>query len=561
MASDEQEVRRRLVAHAARLDEEVRPITAAEARATPAPVGPPTRSRVLLAVAAALVLLAGLVGLWLVRSDDAEEGYVDSVDREVDLTTGWVSIDDPFDGGSLIRLAANDTEAIAIVESEPPGGCPGEGPCATQLAAWRSLDGITWTVFDELPDEQHGDLGIETYVEGVGWTGDRWLALGARDQLPTYWEIDGEPGVDIGTTIEGRFGSLTSLSSIDGQLWFGGTASEVEPARGPGLWLADAALGSPPRAIDLSIPDESSCTGAYVISEVVAGGPGLVAVSRGCLPGVWTSSDGEEWTSVGLREKELPNGDIVVGQFSDAVSVGGEVLIVGEAFGWPAMWRLGRAGAVNEVENLPGMTADDEPPPDRGILGIEAGRHGIVAAGSVEGAQSVWASSDGTTWDLADLGPASDYAPLGFVAALGDRFIVASLAAPPSGEGSLHVWLPPGSVLDLVEYESEARPAALTWGTLVIDGDCLMIDNEGELVATVWPRGSRVVEARDGSLAVADDAGGVAALGAEVRLGGGNLSREAVRTGDFIGPADACLTTARVWMVGGVARGSAGLME
>ena len=147
--------------------------------------------------------------------------------------------------------------------------------------------------------------------------------------------------------------------------------------------------------------DEAVFGGAHVF-DVTAGGPGLVAVggfggseAQGGFVGnedsvgaVWTSVDGVSWSRV-------PHNDAVFGEveISD-VTAGGPGLV---AVGWsPEV----DAGAWTSVDGLTWSLVPRESAPhfDDGPPSVTAGGPGLVAVGQAGADAAVWTSADGFAW-------------------------------------------------------------------------------------------------------------------------------------------------------------------
>ena len=136
-----------------------------------------------------------------------------------------------------------------------------------------------------------------------------------------------------------------------------------------------------------------------VVTDVVAGGPGLVAVGARLDPGetdepvggiVWTSRDGAIWTRVGDgRTFELNEGNL------NSVAVGGPGLVAaGADIDGTVVWTSRDGTSWERVPRDPAVFAG------AGISAITAWRDGLVAMGAQipDNVPERWTSRDGRTW-------------------------------------------------------------------------------------------------------------------------------------------------------------------
>lgn len=128
------------------------------------------------------------------------------------------------------------------------------------------------------------------------------------------------------------------------------------------------------------------------VSDIIVGGPGLVAVG-GAGPGgetkhatVWTSPDGYTWTRVPYDEATFGT-DLSI----NAVTVGGPGLV---AVGGVDVWLSPDGYTWNRIPRDPAVFH----PITGDLRGVIAGGPGLVAFGESAGTSAVWTSPDGYTW-------------------------------------------------------------------------------------------------------------------------------------------------------------------
>ena len=192
------------------------------------------------------------------------------------------------------------------------------GDDSAGAAVWTSVDGYAWTRVPHDP-EVFGDAGFESdwLMESVTVGGPGLVAIGKADGATAVW------------------------TSPDGLTW------TLVPA-------AD-------------IP------GAGAMNDVVAGGPGFVAV--GGTPAVWTSEDGRNWTRVppAMFSSSKAELQAVISVGSHLVAVGAEV--------WTS---------------VDGVTWTQSEIPERGeVHSIAVTDDGLIAVGEAGGAAAVWIATEG----------------------------------------------------------------------------------------------------------------------------------------------------------------------
>ena len=172
------------------------------------------------------------------------------------------------------------------------------------------------------------------------------------------------------------------------------------------------------------------------LSDVVAGGPGYVAVGafgqgrhsdEGTVAAVWTSVDGVTW-------ERVPHDDEVFGAFgvdrfaeASAVTAGGPGLV---AVGSEGRGEAGVALAWVSADGLDWTRVELDDPRERGatdlgVHAIAATDDGLVAVGIERGgpadvpeSPAAWRSADGTDWTPITLTPQGDAAVWGYLSAV-----------------------------------------------------------------------------------------------------------------------------------------------
>ena len=282
-----------------------------------------------------------------------------SVDDSV-LTTGWVQVPRSAD----LSRSDGSQEMNSVVRWDggfvAVGGDGGE--VGRDAAVWVSADGLMWS----------------RVVDPDGLNADGWQTMNAV--------TTGGPGlVAVGTSAPG-------LHKDDAAVW---TSTD-------GLRWARA-------------PDDSgdlSGAGDHLMADVVAGGPGLVAVgSVGSVDtgvaAVWTSRDGLAWTRV-AHSDEVFGGDRWQFMASVTVSDLGLVAVGGDSSGGDldaAVWTSPDGLAWSRVVDTDGMLAGSG---DQAMASVTAGDRGLVVVGREKPGSDfdgvVWLSPDGSSWTRIDTG-------------------------------------------------------------------------------------------------------------------------------------------------------------
>lgn len=240
-----------------------------------------------------------------------------------------VGSDEPYQ--TMNRTAANAAGNILAVGAVAAGFRPGEGPLQTDAAAWLSTDG--GASFDRLEDATVAKDAYQV-MRGAEAYRDGWVAVGEDGRDAGVWrsgsgvwrQLEGSPDLTAG-------GQWADLVIVDVHAWLDGLVAvgfvaSADGDRDAGVWISPD--GESWRLLadeDFGGPGDQQALG------VVAGDFGIVAVGcsqcedDGAQPLVWTSADGDAWTST--RGDELP-GAGTPRQLSD-VTLAGTTLV---AAGW-----------------------------------------------------------------------------------------------------------------------------------------------------------------------------------------------------------------------------------
>jgi hypothetical protein len=269
----------------------------------------------------------------------------------------------------------------------------------------------------------------------------------------------------------GGEGSQTILSVTHG----GSGLVAVGSDGGGGPWAnnsdTDAAVWTSPDGITWSrVPHEEAVFGgarSQVMSSVVAGGPGLVAVGwdgQGILDdstdvdaAIWTSVDGDTWSRVPHDE------EVFGGAWIKSVTVGGPGLV---AVGTEGPWSVGDAAVWTSADGINWSRV----PHDESVFGgadlqtindVTMGGPGLVAVGSDGGTgpwdnnaaatAAVWTSVDGITWfrvphNETVFGTEGNPLPMLSVTAGGPGLIAVGADLRPPGLAKTPVWTSPDGI-------------------------------------------------------------------------------------------------------------------
>ncbi len=324
-------------------------------------------------------------------------------------------------------------------------GCGGEDTAVststipsttTTTLATTTVPTTTATVATTTTEATTTTIAVETTTTTaapLAWTRvpeDEAVFGGASEQWMECVTAGGPGLVAVGAAESSGNVDAAVWTSADGISWsrvphdetiFGGDASQVMSsvmAGGPGLVAvgSDGPVASRVAAVWTSadgitwsrVPDDAAVLGgdrSQLMSSVTAGGPGLVAVGW-ASPGdsghaaVWTSADGITWSRV-------PHDETVFGFYTEmsSVTAGGPGLV---AVGWEINFSLDADGAVwtsadgitwSRVTHSRAVFGGEG---NQEMISVTAGGPGVVAVGSDKwGANedaAVWTSPDGISW-------------------------------------------------------------------------------------------------------------------------------------------------------------------
>ncbi len=329
---------------------------------------------------------------------------------------------------SLVALLDGEFNAIGADSSMEMviGGGPGllaVGSSSSSAVVWTSVDGATWS--RALGDDGASGTGYSRWMRAVVVGGPGLVAVGGERSIsvdPSGVPIDDDSDDDAAV-----------WTSVDGSVWtrvphnedvFGSARLWTVVAGGPGLVAVgddlqqDAAgergsVGVWTSKDGLSwsrVTVDDSVFAAATVENVVAGGPGLVAVGHtgsewDYVEGfpdddwdaaVWVSPDGMSWSRV-VHDESVFGGGGQVAMFD--VTVGGPGLVaVGGGNQGAAVW-TSRDGLLWERvphdESIFGRRAI-LPWITDAMFSVATGGQDLVAVGY--GDDPLWASNDGVTW-------------------------------------------------------------------------------------------------------------------------------------------------------------------
>jgi len=396
---------------------------------------PPSRRRSVWAFAAAFVLILVVVGgaALVLRRDDTqvtnepetpttEAAPSTVVDEQAPPTTATATLAEPILVASLVWSRVPQDEAVSSpsdtqdMKSVTIGG-PGFVAVGEtgDAAVWTSADAISWSLVpnDQPPLGGPGQQSMQSVTVGgpglvaVGFGGDE---PGMAGRTAAVW-----------TSVDGSAWSRVPYQDAFGSPGYGGnsTAMYSVTVGGPGL----VAVGTDGRVAAVwtstdgvtwvRAPHNPEAFGTGKVpdagtemEDVVAGGPGLVAVGsvdegeEQSSAAVWTSRDGVTWARVPHDEKVFGG---VGSQGISSVTLGGPGLVaVGaeEPNTDVAMGGL-RAAVWTSPDGVTWSRVPDDEAIFGGGEGDETGMDDVVAVGSgliAVGGRMAWTSPDGITW-------------------------------------------------------------------------------------------------------------------------------------------------------------------
>ena len=336
--------------------------------------------------------------------------------------------------------------------------------------------GLVAVGYDNTGDD--GSAAVWTSVDGLAWSRvahDEVVVGGIHDQVMRS-VVAGGPGlVAVGSDARGHDGSGAVWTSSDGLVWsrvahdesvFGGADDQIMSsvvAGGPGLVAVGydysaghwdgMVLNSSDGLVWSRVTGQPELGGAgdQVMRSITVGGAGVVAVGtdgrgQGGSGAVWNSPDGLVWSRVDHDEVALGGtGD----QVMSSVIVGGPGFVAvghdeGDASAL-AVWTSPDGATWTRLESAAFLGGSD----GHVLASVVSGGPGFVAVGQAESSAVVWTSVDGSTWvrvlhDEAVFGGSDDQV-LSAVVAGGPGFVAVGNDGLPDGGLSAAVWVsPPG---------------------------------------------------------------------------------------------------------------------
>jgi hypothetical protein len=350
-------------------------------------------------IVVAPVIAVVVVG-WLLVSDTAQEASefrteysVPGFDASFDSFQDFLPPPENAFGytWSQIALVERDSEMTMVIGAGP--GLVAVGSSNGTAAAWTSVDGTAWsraTINGALSSrdsdqsmnsvtvggpglvavghsisEEDADATVWTSVDGTAWTRlHHDEAVFGASRL--YEVVAGGPGlVAVGEDTDHE--AIRMWTSVDGFVWsqvpydesvFASATIYSVAVGGPGLVAVghttsgddiDAAVWTSVDGFAWSrVPHDESVFGGegdQAMFDIVAGGPGLVAVGSGAS--VWTSIDGQAWTLTAADDTGLSE------------TFGGAPSIVGVATSGTDLVAVGDAGYFPDTGGRPVWISKD----------------------------------------------------------------------------------------------------------------------------------------------------------------------------------------------------------
>lgn len=437
------------------------------------------RTTFIVAAAAAVAILASCSAV-----DDSERGASDPAEAASDVTATndapagdpGGDTDDGDDGENSSHEDQPDgSDAGTSVASSPYAGSEWSGPQQLPGQDGRSPSMFTvgWTGstlvaggFADVPDDVLGEAMLWTSEDGSSWEplqmegGYRGrvedvsvsetigLAGGSRldgSHRPMLWTSAGGSGWQLvpEEQLAGDNGSDgPSDTFITGVSSFGSGAVAVGYSGTVGAH--DAAVWHSPDGTDWARvahdPVVFAASFDQFMSDVIAGGPGLIAVGGGSDgAAVWTSSDGETWQKVAVADAdgqpfethltavtETEIGFVAVGSTFDP-DAGDTVVVLSSRDGLSWSQLSGDSEALRTDGRI--------------FIGdIAANGSGVAIVGTAGGLSdarpTAWITPDGEQWEMADLnGGASELsAMVNGVTGTADGLVAVGATAMPMGD-------------------------------------------------------------------------------------------------------------------------------
>ena len=288
-------------------------------------------------------------------------------------------------GGNLPRDVVGFDGGLVAVGAVNGGCCDGGFDPVTRALAWRSTDGIAWTLAPEA-DALH--LGR---MHGVATDGTSLVAIGTLDRRRVGHPEENDPEGAIWTSDDGMVWQRTPDAPPFGVLAGSeaGFASLTTAGPNPEAWWSETGA-------DWEQVATADAMGPGVAIRLVHGPGGFIAVGEMATgAAVWTSVDGRSW------ERAPDQAAFAGGRMLDVAERAGRFVAVGEAVDSDSarIWlsddaRTWRRLELNDTADGVRFTR---------VLATEAGFLALAGlAGEAGPAVRVFASRDGSTWSPAD---------------------------------------------------------------------------------------------------------------------------------------------------------------
>jgi hypothetical protein len=282
--------------------------------------------------------------------------------------------DDPsFSLSQMAGVAASASGYMAV------GGACSSGECfAAQV--WASSDGHAWHAVPAVPVES-GSSAVTGAVAagGAGWmVGGLTFGSDPNDTAPSIWTTpDGSTWTHATVPLPPADSSLGG--SVGGLASNGGTQIAVGAVRSATNRAAAVWLSTDNATTWTAVPPDPTFSGS-LMSAVVAGGPGFVAVGRdGSGAAAWTSTDGSAW-------KQDASGPGFAGaQMTSVATRGGRFVAVGYDGNTALVW--------TSADGLTWVQAPGTDMAGAQAVGVTMTASIDVAVGSASHAARIWTAS------------------------------------------------------------------------------------------------------------------------------------------------------------------------
>lgn len=321
-------------------------------------------------------------------------GGVEELERDAAV---WICEDGiswsrvPNDAPPLGGPTAQEMESVTV---GGPGlvavGLEWEYPLSPVAVVWTSEDGMSWSRVT------HNEAAFEgARMDDVTAGGPGLVAVGGTGLDAAVWtSTDGVAWTRVRLSPE-----ATLWPDTDG-------AMKGVAAGGPGLVAVgfagrdpegtNAAVWTSPDGLTWSrIPHDERVFAHATMSDVTAGGPGLVAVgAAGHSPAVWTSADGYAWTRVPPETAIFGSDGIDERSMNAITSIGTQLVAVGGAGDKHVLPPTPASFVWTSVDGTT-WTPIELNPGDWVMHGVIATSQRVVAVGQEAGAATVWVATEG----------------------------------------------------------------------------------------------------------------------------------------------------------------------